>query len=331
MQSFLVDGKISKQGSNAIKGMAILFMVIHHTVLRLGDTYTALLPSIAVDALGGALRMCVPLFVFVSGYGLMRTNVQTRQQIVKRLFSVFKIYVLCVGIVFIGRYCFGDPVEWNGWRVFIGNITGLHKVVTGWESGWLTSWWYIPVAYLLILIAPLWTQWTKRYGWNMFIATLILPILLNAKYDGADLMLPWLPVYTLGMLCADRNLTPRQVSHPVLTGLLAFLGMFGLHYFLVKLSGFSLFYRFSFCLPFALYFIYVVCQSKVLMRLLVGFGKISFPLYLVHNLFLNQSFIMDLSQYHWLLPSMVALILSVPIGIVVTRIGGKIKCPKQLL
>lgn len=48
MQSFLVDGKISKQGSNAIKGMAILFMVIHHTVLRLGDTYTALLPSIAV-------------------------------------------------------------------------------------------------------------------------------------------------------------------------------------------------------------------------------------------------------------------------------------------
>lgn len=33
----------------------------------------------------------------------------------------------------------------------------------------------------------------------------------------------------------------------------------------------------------------------------------------------------------WLVPSMVALSLSVPIGIVVTRIGGKIKCPKQLL
>ena len=61
--------ELSKEDTASVKGIAILFMLWHHLFLNVPD-YGTLTHSMAIVA-----KVCVALFLFVSGYGLTKQYV----------------------------------------------------------------------------------------------------------------------------------------------------------------------------------------------------------------------------------------------------------------
>lgn len=103
---------MNKVQSVYLKGWAVLFMMFYH----FGGNLIA--PEWRYDWSGNdwnkAFQMCVPIFLFLSGYGLMasyKNNVEKgsvllQMQIVRALKLLFFTYLAC-GILFICRYVFG--------------------------------------------------------------------------------------------------------------------------------------------------------------------------------------------------------------------------------
>lgn len=100
--------ELSKSDTAGIKGIAILFMLWHHLFLRTME-YGALTQSLAV-----VFKVCVALFLFVSGYGLTKQysglekrNVRTTIQfLLRRFINFFLPFWFCFALVaLIGNLC----------------------------------------------------------------------------------------------------------------------------------------------------------------------------------------------------------------------------------
>ncbi len=73
--------ELSKSDTTAIKGIAILLMLWHHLFLNT-IAYGILTHSLAV-----VFKVCVALFLFVSGYGLTKQYSQLEKPYFKSLFK----------------------------------------------------------------------------------------------------------------------------------------------------------------------------------------------------------------------------------------------------
>lgn len=328
MQAFFEEGRITKQGSSAIKGFAILLMLIHHTVLRLeGINYTAILPTGLIDLIGSMGRLCVPLFVFVTGYGLLYKEI-TYKDTPKRIMNIWTTYFICFIAVVIIMMFLGDLPKFSI-RNTLGDIFGLQRIISYEYTGLLSSWWYITTAFLLVMIAPVWVQLVKKYGVGLFVLTLFLPAVFHMTYTGDDLLFLWLPIYTLGMLVAYYKPTLSKLTS--CKGLTAFGMLFGasaisvvIYYICIKLNQGFLYIRMWLPVVFLIVVIYFLCRIQWVFRILVWFGGISFPIYCIHTLFLNLPSIMNLAQCHWLLPTFVALVLSILLALPINRLAKHI-------
>lgn len=63
---------LSKDYSNMVKGMAILMMIMHH-IWGFPEKIPGLLLSNIEVQIGSAAKICVSIFMFLSGYGLYYT------------------------------------------------------------------------------------------------------------------------------------------------------------------------------------------------------------------------------------------------------------------
>lgn len=321
---FYNEGKLTKKGSLAIKGFAILIMLVHHTVLRLeGIDYMSLLPPRVIDGIGSMGRLCVPLFVFVTGYGLMAKGL-TYDGVWKRIKGIWKTYFICFLFVAMVLFAIGEIPDFS-LRNLLGDIFGLQRLFSYEYTGLLPSWWYITTAFVLVIIAPMWIQLVRKYKLGVVFVSILLPIILRNKYDGMDVLILWLVIYSIGMYISyiqhDFHKVTETKGMKAIAGFILFTILSVITYYLcITMKQGFLYIRMWLPVVPLLFVIYFLCRMKWVSNIFVWYGTLSFPMYCTHTLFLNQEVIIKLAEYHWLLPTLVTLVIVTPLAIVINKI-----------
>ncbi|CAM4224194.1 acyltransferase [Bacillus luti] len=159
--------EISKSDTKMLKGAAILLMLLLHLFGRkeVNGMYETFLtingtPLIYYLALFG--DACVPIYCFVSGYGLyvffykeQRLDVSRNcMRILKLLMNYWVVLVLFIIVGF-----FAGKSE-----VFSGGIISFFLNVFVLSSSYNGAWWFLQTYIILVFLAPLLTKLVRKYN-----------------------------------------------------------------------------------------------------------------------------------------------------------------------
>lgn len=136
---------LSKDYSNMVKGMAVLMMIMHH-IWGFPERIPGLLLSNIEVQIGSAAKICVSIFMFLSGYGLYYTFYKKGEirvwhrvwSIYKRFWQVFFIFVP-IGFLFLSK-----PFAI---QEFLQNMFCL-------KFGYNHEWWFLGTYIELLIILP---------------------------------------------------------------------------------------------------------------------------------------------------------------------------------
>ena len=292
------DFTLSSTDSLVLKGIAICLMLWHHlfTTIEYGEV------TLYWGQFG---KVCVSIFLFVSGYGLYMqyskvkfTNTVSflKNNFIFLLNRLTKFYLnyWFVFLVFvpIGVFVFDiDLKQAYGSNVnlikrFMYDVFGLQ----GFYSYNIT-WWFNKLIILFYLFFPLFYFLTKRFPWTLFIISIFLVryghhiVLANFNVD----LTLWLLPFVLGLLFAkyafrvnklfsDVNYTALFVISLLLFLLFLYLRMNNIipHWSGIRLDGF---------LALSLVFLLISFVRKVpqISFVLSFLGKHSINIYLIHT------------------------------------------------
>lgn len=218
--------EFTKNDTNLIKGVAIIMMIFHHCFLGadryagydisfgiLGEYYTVMLSSFC--------KICVSVFVFLSGYGItislskinMSNSIEIKSQVTKRYFGMMSgfwfIYIISLIATFLldssylslykGKHIIDGP--FFAFCDFLGlaNLFGTPTL-----NG---TWWYMSLAIIIVAIMPIFYGIYKKYG---SIVILVLTFCACGIFGQKNVdMVRWLFTLALGMICADKNFLPK--------------------------------------------------------------------------------------------------------------------------
>lgn len=136
---------LTKDYSNMVKGMAVLMMIMHHIW-----GFPAKIPALPLSnlevQLGAAGKICVSIFMFISGYGLYYTfnkkgTIQVWHRVwnvYKRFWQVFFIFVP-IGFLFLSK-------PFDIWE-FLQNLFCL-------KFSYNHEWWFLGTYIELLLVLP---------------------------------------------------------------------------------------------------------------------------------------------------------------------------------
>jgi hypothetical protein len=324
----LENGKLTKNGSNAIKGFAIIAMIAYHYWIRDYDFGTPFVDANTLYLIGRSLRYCVALFVFITGYGSY-ISLQNKKDTDLFRWAVRRIFSIWSGYIFFAILCIylGTRLNWQEWdwhRIF-EDFTAIHY--SGDYRGYLNTWWYLPTAYILVLLAPFVKKAVDKYGAFILLLSFAFPLIFDKTYEWWEPCFLWLPILIEGMLAAKLSL---RVSKSTLCNFI--FGTFllavgtGICMICLELDGFALWIRFWLATPFLIYGIINICSCKPLKTILAFLGKYSFGMFLFHLLLYNAFFdeLNILSQQYWLLPVLVVLLISLLVSIPITILSNSL-------
>jgi hypothetical protein len=157
--------EITVKQSNRLKAIAILFMLMLHlfNTLNYQNLFTPLVfvgekPIIYYISLFG--DSCVPIFCFVSGYGLyykytkkpetyLKDNMTRLKKIYINYWIILLLFVVGLGLA-LGQAEFVGP-----WTRVLFNASGIINSYNG-------AWWFLLIYILLVLTSPLSFRWVSR-------------------------------------------------------------------------------------------------------------------------------------------------------------------------
>lgn len=101
----------TKEDSKIVKGLAIIFMLMHHLWTSSNNTWRELkyifnIQEISsISFLGGAGKICVSIFFFIGGYGIYQCSQSENFNIVERIKKLYiaywKVFFILIPIAFI--------------------------------------------------------------------------------------------------------------------------------------------------------------------------------------------------------------------------------------
>ncbi len=139
------ESVLTKDYSNMVKGMAVLMMIMHH-IWGFPEKIPALPLSNFEVQLGAAGKICVSIFMFISGYGLYyifkkKETIRVWHRVwnvYKRFWQVFLIFVP-VGFLFLCKSF--DVLE------FLANLCCF-------KFSYNQEWWFLGTYIELLLVLP---------------------------------------------------------------------------------------------------------------------------------------------------------------------------------
>ena len=279
------DKIISFSNSLVLKGGGILLMLIHHLFYSEASRlrYDDLLVHGygLVNQIGIFSKLCVAIFVFISGYGLAtkaREGIDLKRFYTSRFkklyFNYWFIYLLFVPIgVFVFHRTladvYGDHIAIKAILEFLGllNLTG--------ELGYNPTWWFYSCIIVLYLIFP-WLH--KNFDRNpYFIVTLSIFATIISFLPFVQPYSYYLLPFLAGMLMARK---PEVFEHIGLAeSIVSILMLCLMRHFCGNLTFIvdSLI-----CIGLAM-FLYRIKLSKWLTTVMVSFGKHSMNIFLFHT------------------------------------------------
>lgn len=304
----------SKKDTNIIKGMAIIFMMIHHCFLSpkryVGcDVVFAPLNQHIVTYLAAFLKICVPMFVFLTAYGItvsLKKKHNTLDITGKQMVSYIKhrMFHLYTGWIFVFLLCeifcmayskLPLEVYGKGAKGFVNFfIDGLGIANLFGTPTLVGTWWYMSLAISLIIVLPILIKVYSKIGFvYMFLIFSILSRQLGLTNSS---LVHWTPVVLLGIVCADKELLVKMrefkivkkstVVNKVVKFVIGLVIILALMIF--RQSGMSIILfeiKDGFIPFFIIYFIYeFICPLKYLNNALEFIGKYSMNIFLIHTL-----------------------------------------------
>ena len=352
--------QFNKNDTLAIKGLAILAMIQHHNFLSV-DRFEGFNVSFfpfsqsKVIILSNFLKICVGMYVFLSGYGLAFSvkkyssdntlnGTQYKDYLYRRLFKLLMgywvIYVIffIVSLIAVSRpmtIYFSDDIFSGIYSIFI-DITGLAYIFnTPTLNG---TWWYMSLAIFIIAVVPFISWLSKKYGAG--IAMLLCIFVPRIITFGVQLtgevsfsISRWFFAVVLGVICAQYDILARAKSFTItknkyLSKLIKFILYTALLLFLVysriymHKSGYSksAYELTDNIIPvFVVYYCYeFLTDIPVLRQVLMFLGKHSMNIFLLHT-FIRQYLLKEFvySFHHFALITLAVLILSLAISVVI--------------
>ena len=214
-----------KDESAALKGIAIILMLFHHC-FRAAELYEGYaisffpFPEGIVVNLAWMSKICVSLFAFISGYGLFlsyRKNSASAgawalSRYVKSFAGFWFIYVLLAVFTNLFGHRFSAMYftkgAWQGIVAVILDFLGLAKLFG--TGSLITTWWYLSVLVVFIMIMPLLFRPLEEKSWLIPLASVLLlrVLLVNTEkgaFTGENSVYTYIPVFLTGAVFAKEE------------------------------------------------------------------------------------------------------------------------------
>lgn len=203
--------KITRQQTSLLKGVAILFMLFHHLFFfqeRLSPSVIVYYPFFhgsIENTLAGFGRVCVPIFLFLSGYGFGMGKPRGYGGLAKKALEVYsRFWLVFVLFVPLGAILFNQTGRYDL------SMPGLLLNITALDTSYNPEWWFLIlyVAYLFSL-----TLLQKMNDFTLLFSSVVLMVVGTLLYkpeynwllrDGLWYCI-WLFPFAAGLVCARKR------------------------------------------------------------------------------------------------------------------------------
>lgn len=286
---------LSLSDTQILKGIALLLLLYHHLFFSSGDFddwYIGQIP--VVQTFGAQSKLCVAIFVFLSGYGLMSGAVKTdgisdilafyRKRYVKLMVNFWLIWLLFVPVgVLVFNRTFPDVYGEHYLYKCVVDLLGFCDLYS-----YNPTWWFYGCIIQLYILFPFLYK-AIRYWYLLLPLSVVLAFVYIIPTPGFNLCRSYICSFLLGMVI--KKYPPQLAKAPTIILLFSIIVLFVCRM-----------WTFSFCLVWDMVIIGVGVFAYIqihfpqwIARALAFLGKHSFNIFLFHTFFL-----MYLHQYvYW--------------------------------
>lgn len=227
--------KFTKEHTMQMKGIAIIILLFHHCFLNAQRWATVPYEKLAttkgwgyypisfapfsshtIQYLASFSKICVAMFVFMTGYGMWVSYESQKKKTTMSNYIKKRMVTLMTGflIIFAATEILSIPtgrfieVYGHGFRSVVYMIIdalGLAKLLG--TPLFCLTWWYMSLAIVLIMIFPFVHSMMERYQWVVVVASIIVP--RACGFGQSTDLFRYLLAYTLGMYFAQHDLLAR--------------------------------------------------------------------------------------------------------------------------
>ena len=227
--------KFTKEHTMQMKGIAIIILLFHHCFLNAQRWATVPYEKLAttkgwgyypisfapfsshtIQYLASFSKICVAMFVFMTGYGLWVSYESQKKKTTMSNYIKKRMVTLMTGflIIFVvteilaiptGRFIEVYGHDFRSVVYMIIDALGLAKLLG--TPLFCLTWWYMSLAIVLIMIFPFVHSIMEKYQWVVVVASIIVP--RACGFGQSTDLFRYLLAYTLGMYFAQHDLLAR--------------------------------------------------------------------------------------------------------------------------
>lgn len=227
--------KFTKEHTMQMKGIAIIILLFHHCFLNAQRWATVPYEKLAttkgwgyypisfapfsshtIQYLASFSKICVAMFVFMTGYGMWISYESQKKKTTMSNFIKKRMVTLMTGflIIFVvteilaiptGRFIEVYGHDFRSVVYMIIDALGLAKLLG--TPLFCLTWWYMSLAIVLIMIFPFVHSIMEKYQWIVVVASIIVP--RACGFGQSTDLFRYLLAYTLGMYFAQHDLLAR--------------------------------------------------------------------------------------------------------------------------
>lgn len=227
--------KFTKEHTMQMKGIAIIILLFHHCFLNAQRWATVPYEKLAttkgwgyypisfapfsshtIQYLASFSKICVAMFVFMTGYGMWVSYESQKKKTTMSNYIKKRIVTLMTGflIIFVvieilaiptGRFIEVYGHDFRSVVYMIIDALGLAKLLG--TPLFCLTWWYMSLAIVLIMIFPFIHSIMEKYQWIVVVASIIVP--RACGFGQSTDLFRYLLAYTLGMYFAQHDLLAR--------------------------------------------------------------------------------------------------------------------------
>lgn len=276
---------ISKDKTTILKGVAILFMILHHVFIK--EFYIEqpeILSSSVAVRMQIAMKMCVGIYTFIIGYGFWFCKSYSTGYVFGHIGKLLRQY----WIVFVFLIL---PISiWGGYfidyKTLLLNLFGL-------EHQYCLGNWYIYFYVYALLLLPLLRRWLEPDGfWRPIVAVALFAIVryLCAENRYVDNCFAYSQMLVVGLYCAKTQILSHWAGNIKSRGL--WLALFCFAVVMRCVSGAMGFTTDVIAVPVV---VIAVCgfsqghEKSLLVRVLTTLGKHSTYMWFIHCIFFSTA------------------------------------------
>lgn len=227
--------KFTKEHTMQMKGIAIIILLFHHCFLNAQRWATVPYEKLAttkgwgyypisfapfsshtIQYLASFSKICVAMFVFMTGYGMwvsyesQKKKTTMSNYIKKRMVTLMTGFLIIFAVTEIlsiptGRFIEVYGHDFRSVIYMIIDALGLAKLLG--TPLFCLTWWYMSLAIVLIMIFPFVHSMMEKYQWIVVVASIIVP--RACGFGQSTDLFRYLLAYTLGMYFAQHDLLAR--------------------------------------------------------------------------------------------------------------------------